>query len=195
MRFACREIGAQTRPNPMTDLFSPAQWLGYLAFAFGVGCFLQKEDRRFKLFMALECLSYVLHFALLGVPTAVASSLVSLARSVVAMHTRSAAVAWSFVAVLLALGAWLYSGWVSLLPLAASCIGTLALFLLKGITMRVVMLGGTLLWVISNVIVGSVGGTMLELVVLATNGWTIWRLWRDRGRTLQAAPASDSQRP
>lgn len=195
MRFAQRESVTLTWPAFLpADLLSPAQCLGYAAFAFGVGCFLQKDDRRFKLFMALECLGYVLHFALLGLPTAVASSLVSLARSLVAMRTHSPWAAAGFVALLLALGAWLYSGWVSLLPLAASCIGTLALFLLRGIAMRVVMLGGTLLWVVNNVIVGSVGGTLLELVVAATNALTIWRLWRERAR-LQPAPASDSQRP
>jgi hypothetical protein len=191
MRFAPRESRHVTLP---ADLFSPAQWLGYLAFAFGVGCFLQRDDHRFKFFMALECLSYVLHFALLGVPTAVASSLVSLARSLVAMRTQSPWAAAGFVALLLVLGVWLYSGWVSMLPLAASCIGTLALFLLRGIAMRVVMLGGTLLWIVNNVLVGSVGGTMLEVVVATTNAFTIWRMWRAQRLADQPAAASDSQR-
>ena len=52
------------------DWFSLAQCTGYIAFVLGVGCFLQKEDRRFKLFMAGECLAYIVHFASLGNPTA-----------------------------------------------------------------------------------------------------------------------------
>lgn len=160
------------------DVFSPAQWLGYLAFAFGVGCFLQADDHRFKLLMALECLCYAAHFQLLGEPTAVASSLVSLARSVAAMRSRSPWLAALFVSVSIGLGAWLASGWVSLLPIAASCIGTTALFLLRGLRMRLLMLVGTLLWVANNLIVGSIGGTLLELTVAATNTLTIWRLWR-----------------
>ena len=56
------------------DWFSPAQCIGYAAFVLGVGSFMQTDDRRFKLFMAGECFAYVLHFALLGNPTAVASS-------------------------------------------------------------------------------------------------------------------------
>jgi len=159
--------------------FSPAQVLGYLAFIFGVACFLQTDDRRFKALMALECLSYVLHFALLGQPTAVASSLVSLGRSVAAMrYPRSPAVALVFIGLSLGLGAWLANGWLSLLPIAASCIGTAALFFLQGLRMRLLMLLGTLLWVVNNLIVGSIGGTALELIVAAVNGWTIWRLWR-----------------
>ena len=71
------------------------------------------------------------------------------------------------------------------LPLGASCLGTLALFLLQGIPMRLVMLCGTGLWVANNLIVGSIGGTALELVVAAVNATTIVRLWR-QGRAAQA---------
>jgi Bacterial inner membrane protein len=164
-------------------LLSPAQLLGYLAFVFGVACFLQTEDRRFKQFMAAECLAYVLHFWLLGQPTAVASSLVSLGRSVAAMHSRSRWLALVFVLINLGLGWWLFRGWLSLLPIAASCLGTLALFLLQGLRMRLLMLAGTLCWVANNLIVASIGGTLLELTVAAVNSLTIWRLWRSSGAT------------
>ena len=39
---------------PLTDWLSPAQCFGYAAFVLGVGCFLQTDDRRFKVFMAGE---------------------------------------------------------------------------------------------------------------------------------------------
>lgn len=175
-------------PDLLQFLLAPSQLLGYAAFVAGVGCFLQTEDRRFRQFMALECLAYVLHFWLLGQPTAVASSLVSLARSVVALRWRSGWLALLFVGLNLGLGWWLFAGWPSLLPLAASCLGSAALFLLQGIAMRLVMLAGTLCWVANNLIVGSVGGTLLELVVAAVNGLTIWRLWR-------AGSAATVQRP
>ena len=63
------------------DWLSPAQLVGYLAFVLGVGCFLQTDDRRFKWFMTGECIAYLVHFALLGNPTAVASSSLSMLRS------------------------------------------------------------------------------------------------------------------
>lgn len=46
---------------------TPAQLFGYLAFALGVASFLQKSDRRFKWFMAGECLAHVIHFLLHGI--------------------------------------------------------------------------------------------------------------------------------
>jgi hypothetical protein len=158
------------------DWFSPAQCVGYIAFVLGVGSFLQTDDRRFKLFMAGECLAYIVHFALLGNPTAVASSTMSLLRSLLALRTRSVRVALAVVAINICLGiafARQPSDW---LPLGASCLGTLALFLLQGVPMRLVMLLGTCLWIANNVIAGSVGGTALEVVVAVVNVVTIGRM-------------------
>ncbi|MDC8772895.1 YgjV family protein [Roseateles albus] len=163
---------------PISNPFEPAQLFGYAAFALGVASFAQTDDRRFKIFMALECLSYALHFSLLGQPTAVASSLVSLGRSVAAIRSRSPWVAGFFIALSLSLGAWLQTGWLSLLPIAASCIGTTALFFLKGMQMRLLMLVGTLLWLANNLWVGSIGGSLLEATIAATNIMTLLRLRR-----------------
>lgn len=155
-----------------------AQWPGYAAFAFGMACFAQTDDRRFKVFMALECAAYALHFTLLGQPTAVASTLISLARSIAALKARTPVVGLGFVLLNLSVGVWLFNGWISLLPIAASIIGTVALFFLHGVSMRVLMLGGTALWLVHNLLVGSVGGSLLEACLLLANLRTILRLWR-----------------
>lgn len=167
---------------PAPDWFSPAQMVGYAAFVLGVGCFLQTDDRRFKLFMTGECVAYVLHFALLGNPTAVASSLLSTLRSVLSLRTHSRWVAVAVVAANVGFGLAVATRPSDWLPLAASCLGTVALFTLQGIPMRLVMLGGTGLWIANNLIAGSVGGTALELVVAAVNLATIARLARDGRR-------------
>lgn len=158
--------------------FSPAQLLGYAAFAFGIACFAQTDDRRFKLFMAAECAAYIGHFWLLGQPTAVASTTVSLLRSLASIQARRPLVGLFFIALSAGLGLWLMQGWLSLLPIAASCIGTFALFFLDGFRMRALMLLGTLLWLVNNLLVGSIGGTALEAVLAATNLHTLWRLKR-----------------
>jgi hypothetical protein len=160
------------------DWFSPAQCVGYIAFVLGVASFTQQDDRRFKLFMAGECLAYIVHFALLGNPTAVASSTMSLLRSVLALYTRSRWVAAGVVAMNLALGLALATRMTDWLPLGASCIGTLALFLLRGVPMRLAMLCGTCLWIANNIVAGSIGGTALEIVIALVNATTIWRMAR-----------------
>jgi hypothetical protein len=162
------------------DWLSPAQCVGYLAFVLGVGSFLQTDDRRFKLFMTGECLAYVAHFALLGNPTAVASSLISTVRSLLSLQTRSPWVAAAVVAANLGFGLTLAQKASDWLPLLASCTGTLALFLLQGIPMRLVMLCGTTMWIANNLLAGSIGGTALEVVVAVVNVGTIVRLHRRR---------------
>ncbi len=164
-------------------LFNPAQLFGYAALVLGVMSFLQKDDRRFKLYMSAECLAYVVHFALLGNPTAVASSVISVSRSVLSLYTKAAWVAFTLVALNLALGWHLVEVWWNWLPLLASCIGTLALFLLSGKRMRLTMLLGTGCWLANNILSGSIGGTALELVILATNLRTIYTLWRQEALT------------
>jgi hypothetical protein len=162
------------------DFLSPAQLVGYLAFVLGVGCFLQSSDRRFKQWMVAECVAYMAHFALLGNPTAVASSALSTIRSILSLYTRSVWVAFAVVTANLAFGMTLATRWYDWLPLAASCIGTLALFLLTGIAMRLVMLVGTCLWIANNIIVGSIGGTALEIVIASVNVFTILKMWRQK---------------
>lgn len=157
---------------------SPAQCVGYVAFVLGVGSFLQTDDRRFKLYMVGECVAYVVHFALLGNATAVASSLISTVRSVLALRTRSAWVAAAVVAANVGFGVAVAQKAADWLPLATSCLGTLALFLLQGIPMRLVMLAGTGCWIANNILVGSIGGTALEVVVALVNVVTLLRMSR-----------------
>jgi hypothetical protein len=164
---------------PATDWFSPAQLFGYVAFVLGVGCFLQIDDRRFKWFMTGECLAYVVHFALLGNPTAVASSLISMTRSLLSLRTRSKWVAVVVVAANIGFGLAIAKQPSDWLPLTASCLGTIALFTLQGIPMRLLMLCGTGLWIANNLIAGSIGGTALEVVVAAVNLVTIARMARE----------------
>lgn len=171
--------------------FDTVQLFGYAAFFLGVASFLQKSDLRFKLYMAAECAAYVVHFTLLGNPAAVASSLVSVTRSVASIYTKSLWIALLFIAINIGLGFKLATVWWNWMPLIASCVGTLALFLLKGIQMRMVMLVGTSLWIVNNVLSGSIGGTALEVVIAITNIYTIYKMRvksREAARQPHACP-------
>lgn len=163
-----------------SEWFTPAQCAGYFAFALGIGSFLQRSDKAFKIMMAGECIAYAVHFALLGNMTAVSSTLVSALRSVLSLYTRSRWVVAFIIALNLILGLRFATGWITWLPLAASCIGTIALFMLSGIAMRALMLVGSILWVANNIVSGSIGGTALELVIIAVNAFTILRMHAEK---------------
>lgn len=164
--------------NALTSALSAPQCVGYVAFVLGVAAFLQKSDRKLKTLNAAESLVYAVHFVLLGNLTACASTVVSGIRSLLAVKFRSPVLAAAIVAVNLALGLMLRSSGAGWLPVAASCTATVAVFLMRGIRMRLVLLGCTLLWLANNVLSGSIGGTALEASIAIINTTTIARLLR-----------------
>lgn len=168
--------------------FSPAQCVGYVAFVLGMSAYMQQDDRRFKLLIGGECLAYAMHFALLGNAAAVAGAAVSMIRSVLAIHTLSRYALAGVLATTIGLGLMLTRELSDWLPLAASCLGTIALFCLQGIPMRLVFLIYSALWIANNVIVGSIGGTALEVLIAFLNISTMIKIGRKQLREEQAAP-------
>jgi hypothetical protein len=166
------------------NALSPAQCVGYVAFAVGVAAFLQRDDRRLKLLNATQCLVYALHFALLGNFPATASSMVSGVRSALALRTRSPLVALVIFIVGVAVGAAFVQSSVGWLPVVASSLATIAVFFLDGVRLRLVLLTSTLLWLGNNLLCGSIGGSLLEATVAMVNGATILRMCRDRQRAI-----------
>ena len=174
---------------------SLAQLVGYAAFILGVLAFLQKNDRQLKLLLFAQGFVYGAHFLLLGNPAAAAAAAVSGTRSFFAIRSRSLRLAIVFIVVSLAIGfafAGRGPGW---LVVIASIAGTLAMFLLSGIPLRVVLLGGTMLWLTNDILSRSIGGTMLETLIAIVNLSTIVRIFRagqaGRATLIGSAAAAD----
>ena len=163
----------------MPDLFW-AQAVGMLSFALGLYCFFQKNDKRFKYVMLAVTLNNVLHFALMGATTSVIAALFSAVRTGVSIRSSSPRIAYAFIVTLLGFGLHAAENWLDILPVIGGCIGTYALFCLTGIAMRLALLGGTLCWLINNIIIGSIGGTLLEFSLLVVNLNTIRLLFKER---------------
>jgi hypothetical protein len=155
---------------------SPAQLVGYLALVLGVAGFLQRDDRRLKLLVSAECFAYVVHFALLGVPSASSSALVSGVRTALSIRFRSAGLAAATVAVNVALAVAVSTHGAGWIPVAGSSLGAVAVFTMRGIPMRLVLLTSTACWLANNVLAGSIGGTVLESLIAAASLSTIVRM-------------------
>ncbi|EJW10293.1 hypothetical protein A33M_0230 [Rhodovulum sp. PH10] len=164
------------------DFFSPAQCAGYVAFVFGFSAFLQKRDTPLKALNAAECLAYTLHFALLGNPPAAACALISSARSVLAVTVRAKGIVWIVLAVIAATGFVVVRTPLGILPVIATCSATLAMFLMRGIPMRLALLLATALWLVNNIASGSIGGTLLESFIALANVSTMVRMLLDAAR-------------
>lgn len=167
--------------------FSPAQGVGYLALVLGIAGFLQRDDRRLKLLVACESFAYVVHFAWLGRPPAASSALVSGVRTLLSVRFHSAWLAVASSAVSIGLAAALSTRGLGWLPVIASCLGAIAVFTMKGIPMRLTLLGSTSLWLANNILSRSIGGTVLESLIAAASVSTILRM--------ALSPAAGPRRP
>lgn len=160
----------------LSQLLSPAQLSGYAAFILGVTAFLQRDDRRLKLFVFSENVAYAVHFFLLGNPPAATSAGVSGARTLLSLRYRSKRLALIIMTICVALGAGFAktpSGW---LPVVGSCCATWGMFTMHGIRMRLMVLGSTFLWLVNNILSGSIGGTVMEAFIATASVSTIARM-------------------
>lgn len=157
-----------------------AQALGFVSFALGISTFYQKDDRKLKVIMLIFNMNHLLHFFLLGSMTSALSAGLSAARTGTSIYTSSKWVAAVFVVLGLGLGLSIADNWWDMWPILGTVIGTYAVFMLTGIAMRIAFLIGAMCWLTNNIIVGSIGGTMLEATLICVNLLTIYRLVSDK---------------
>lgn len=172
-----------TFDNPIYIL---AQALGFVSYGLGICCFYQRDDKRLKIIMLIMSINNVVHFYLLGAVTASLASVLSVVRTGLALKTSKKSVAVTFILITLILGYAISDRWQDIFPILATSIGTYAVFCLRGIQMRLAFLAGALCWLINNILVGSIGGTMLEITLLVINGNTIRRLYFENRITTPA---------
>ncbi|ENI4488198.1 YgjV family protein [Vibrio fluvialis] len=163
---------------------SLAQALGFVSFGLGISTFYQKNDRRLKIVMFVFNLNHLLHFILLGSAVSALSAALSAMRTASSIYTSSKYVAAIFLLAGAGLGLYTADHWWDLWPVIGSMIGTFAIFMLRGIQMRIAFLIGACCWLTNNILVGSIGGTLLELTVITVNSLTIFRMLREQKRAL-----------
>ncbi|MCW9710227.1 YgjV family protein [Avibacterium sp. 21-586] len=166
----------------LDNIINIPQLLGILAFILGVICFYQKNDKKLKIVMLIQNITYMSHFILLGANVAALSSLLSTLRTAMSIFVLSKYIALFFVLLGIIFGYVIADSVWQVFPIIASTIGTISLFLLKGIPMRLFMLVGSACWLINNILVGSLGGVLLESTVMVVNTITIVRLMRQTHR-------------
>jgi hypothetical protein len=160
------------------DFFSLPQVLGYATFLVSMVAFAQKRDRHLKVWLIGHNLLYAAHFFLMDNPAAMSSALLSATRNVLSIYTRALWV------VVLLLSANVLMGFIvvktiwNLLPVLGAAASTLSMFFLQGIRLRLGLFCATLLWLVNNILTGSIGGTAMELVIATISCITIFRLYQ-----------------
>ena len=75
---------------------------------------------------------------------------------------------------------------VDFFAIGAAMFGTVGMFMLRGIPMRLTLAAAAICWMLINLLIGSVGGTLAEGMVVVTNFVTIFRLARMKRRYPEA---------
>lgn len=163
-----------------------AQAVGLIAFVIGISAFVQKSDQRLRTFLTLYCVVIGAHFFLLGATTAAYAAWLSGLRSFVSTRTRHFAVMSFFVLLVWVIGVPHITQQIQWLTIIGTTVGTWALYREKGWRLRIMLLFGTVCWVTHNVVIGSIGGAMIEGSFLFVNSHTIFRLWRQQSSGMTA---------
>lgn len=156
------------------------QLFGLISFFLGIASFCQTDDRRLKLLMVALNICNTIHYTLLGAVTSMLSSIFSSFRTALSVKTNSWIATIFFISITFASGLYFSTRPLDMAPVMGMCIGTFALFRLEGMAMRVAFLAGSSCWLINNIAIGSIGGTLLELMMISVNLSTMLRIFRAR---------------
>ncbi len=156
-----------------------AQFFGVLAFLVGVFAFLQKQDSKYRYYMVGFCLLMGVHFILMGAMTGAISAAINGVRTYLSMKYNSRKMAVLFVALQLGLALPYVEHWFEYLPVIGSAVGTWALFTTYGLRLRSMILFNSCCWVTHNILIGSIGGSIVESTFIITNLVTIIRMHKE----------------
>ncbi|WP_297792590.1 YgjV family protein [uncultured Marinobacter sp.] len=155
------------------------QICGLIALGFCIAGFANKNDDRLMVLLISANVAFALMFAFFESWTAAALTVLVILRIALARKFQGS---WRIMAVMLAVNlvvavvTWRVP--TDVFPLTAAVLGTVGMFMLRGIPLRIVLGLAALSWMLNNIVIGSVGGTLAEGMVLVTNIITIIRLYR-----------------
>ncbi|OLQ96288.1 YgjV family protein [Vibrio panuliri] len=159
-----------------------AQAIGMVAFAIGATAFLHSDGRRFRLHLMLFQLVLCSHFVMMGALVAAFGCGIRAIRSYASTKTQSTGVMLFFIAMLWIMGLPQLEYSYELLTIFGSSVATWALFKTQGIQMRLLVMFNSFCWVTNNLLLGSIGGSLMELTFIIVNSLTIVRMYRAQRR-------------
>lgn len=157
-----------------------AQTIGMVAFFIGATAFLHSDGRRFRLHLMLFQIVLCSHFVMMGALVAAFGCGISAIRSYASTKTQSTPVMLFFIAMLWVMGVPQLEHNYEILTIFGSSVATYALFKMQGITMRLLVMFNSFCWIINNFLLGSIGGTLMELTFIMVNSVTILRMYYTR---------------
>ncbi|PAV24752.1 hypothetical protein CF392_14580 [Tamilnaduibacter salinus] len=159
------------------------QVVGLIALGFCIAGFASTRDERLMGLLIGANVAFATQYALFQSWTAAALTVLVIVRIGLARRFLGSVpvmmgmLAVSAVAVVLT-----WQRWIDVFPTTAMLLGTIGMFMLRGIPMRLFLAGAGLAWMANNIAIGSIGATLAEGLVVVTNLVTIVRLSRMKRR-------------
>ena len=155
-----------------------AQGLGLVAPVVAWTGMASPDDRFLKKTAMVSTLIFALHYYMIGIPVASMVCLVIAVRNFASLFKMARRLAPLFICMHLSVGFLLAEDIFTWLPSIAAVGGAIAYFYMSAIPMRVVLIGCTMLWLIHDVHVQSVGGVISCVVGMVITVTTIYRISR-----------------
>nr|WP_255456478.1 YgjV family protein [Paraglaciecola sp. L3A3] len=153
--------------------------MGLVALIIGVSAFFQKDDQHLRYYLTVFTLCMAVHFFMLEQYTSTCLALLGSVRNFVSSRTKNVWAMSLFIFIAVSISISNIDSLVHILPSVAIIAGSWGLFREKGIAMRVYMSCGTVCWLSHNLIVGSMGGILIESIFLIANFKTMYSLYRE----------------
>ncbi|MCE8033737.1 YgjV family protein [Billgrantia tianxiuensis] len=156
------------------------QGVSLVALTLCLVAFASKRDDRLFVLLLFANVAFAAQFALFESWVASGiSALIVLRIALVRRFPRNRAVMLAMLLATVAVALATWSGPRDIPALAAGLLGTYGMFMLRGIPMRIALAAAALCWVASNLLAGSIGGTIAESLIFLTNVITMLRLRRE----------------
>ena len=151
-------------------IFWVAQVVGFVGMTMLALAYLQKKRESILAFNIASAASWTLHFILLGALTGAAMNAVSIARAGIFFISskkkiRSPLIPTGIMAIFFVMAIVTWQGWVSMLPLIAMTLSTVAMWQKDPQAMRRVVIASAPCWTIYNVINSAMAGVRTELAL------------------------------
>ena len=163
------------------------QLFGVVALVLCVVAFSSKQDDRLLILLISANVAFALQFAFFESWTAAVLTVLVIVRIVLARRYLGSKTVMALVLLASGIAAVLtWQSWIDILPLMAMVLGTVGMFMLRGIAMRVFLGMAAVAWMFNNLLIGTIGGTIAEGLIVITNIVTIIRLVRAKRKYPEA---------
>ncbi|NLX18433.1 MAG: YgjV family protein [Desulfobulbus sp.] len=160
--------------------FAISQVLVGIAIGFDLLSFQFKQRRQIIACLIFSCLLIAVHFALLGHWTATGLAALAAVRFLASYHTTARPVMFFFIGATVLVAGLTFQGLLSVLSCLGAVFGTISTFSRDDRRLREIMLIGTSLWLVHNIIARTPTAVLMEALFIGSNLLGYYRFYYRR---------------